>query len=100
MPIWAQQTITILVSVLACSGFWSFIQRLMDKKSVQTKMLLGIAHDRIMYLGMRYIEKGFVTRDEYENLYTYLYVPYKKLGGNGACERVMEEVKRLPIKNS
>ena len=63
-------------------------------------MLLGIAHDRIMYLGMKYIERGFITKDEYENLDVYLYSPYKKLGGNGACERVIDEVKRLPIRNS
>ena len=35
---------------------------------------------------------------EYDNLYNYLYKPYKSLGGNGSAERIMEEVKKLPIK--
>ena len=37
--------------------------------------------------------------DEYENLNTYLYEPYKKLGGNGSALRVMQEVNKLPIRN-
>jgi hypothetical protein len=61
-------------------------------------MLIGLGHDRIMFLGMKYIERGFITQDEYENLYDYLYKPYKKLGGNGSAERVMKEVDKLPIK--
>ena len=36
--------------------------------------------------------------DEYDNLKNYLYEPYKKLGGNGTAERVMDEVDKLPIK--
>ena len=55
--------------------------------------------DRIMYLGMRYIDRGWITQDEYENLNTYLYEPYKKLGGNGSALRVMQEVNKLPIRN-
>ena len=62
-------------------------------------MLIGLGHDRIMYLGMRYIERGWITQDEYENLNTYLYEPYKKLGGNGSALRVMQEVNKLPIRN-
>lgn len=34
-----------------------------------------------------------------ENLNTYLYEPYKKLGGNGSALRVMQEVNKLPIRN-
>ena len=35
--------------------------------------------------------------DEYDNLKNYLYEPYKKLGGNGTAERVMDEIDKLPI---
>lgn len=52
-----------------------------------------------MYLGMRYIDRGWITQDEYENLNTYLYEPYMKLGGNGSALRVMQEVNKLPIRN-
>lgn len=69
-----------------------------EKNDVKTKMLVGLAHDRITYLGMKYIERGWISQDEYENLYNYLYSPYKELGGNGSAERVMNEVKKLEIR--
>lgn len=70
------------------------------KKDVKTEMLVGLAHDRILFLGMHYVDRGFITQDEYENLHDYLYVPYEKLGGNGSAKRVMQEVDKLPIKKS
>ena len=65
----------------------------------QSKLLLGLAHDRIVYLGCCYIERGYITKDEYENLHDYLYTPYKALGGNGSAEHIMDEVEDLPIRN-
>lgn len=62
-------------------------------------MLVGLAHDRIIELGLIYIERGYVTKDEYENLHDYLFVPYEKLGGNGSAKKVMVEVDKLPIHN-
>lgn len=95
-----QIIITIASSVLASSAFWAFVTKRLDKKDVRNKMLVGLAHDRIMYLGMIYIERGWITQDEYENLHDYLYVPYEKMGGNGSAKRVMEEVDKLPIHKS
>lgn len=63
----------------------------------QSAMLLGLGHDRIVYLGASYLERGYITQDEYENLHDYLYEPYLKLGGNGTAKKVMAEVERLPL---
>ena len=63
----------------------------------QSAMLLGLGHDRIVYLGSCYVERGYITQDEYENLHDYLYVPYAENGGNGSAKRVMESVKQLPM---
>lgn len=71
-----------------------------ERNDVKTEMLIGLAHDRIMYLGMGYIERGWITQDEYENLYEYLYKPYEKMGGNGSAKRVMGEVDKLPIRKA
>ena len=60
-------------------------------------MLVGLAHDRIIHLGMAYVERGYITQDEYENLRVYLYEPYEKMGGNGSARRVMLEVDKLPV---
>lgn len=91
--------LTIIGSVIASSGFWAYIQRKNDKKDVKTEMLIGLGHDRIMYLGMSYIERGYITKDEYENLVDYLWKPYSKLGGNGSAERIIKEVMKLEIRN-
>ena len=100
MESWMQTALTVVCAVIASSGFWAYIQKRSEKKDVKTQMLVGLAHDRILFLGMNYIERGSITRDEYENLYEYLYRPYEKMGGNGSAKRVMQEVNKLPIHNS
>lgn len=96
-----QTLVTILCSIIASSGLWAYISKKTDKKDVRTQMLIGLAHDRILSLGMQYLERGdWITRDEYENLHDYLYVPYEKMGGNGSAHRVMLEVdNKLKIVN-
>lgn len=89
--------VAVLLTLIASSGFWAFITTLINKKSARNKMLLGLGHDRIMYLGMKYVEKGEISQSEYENLTKYLYEPYKKMGGNGTAERLMQEVNHLRI---
>ena len=125
MEPWLQTLLTILGTILASSGFWAYIQERSKRKAaenkqnnLETQMLIGlahaenkqkqnigrsiasVAHDRIIYLGMVYIERGYITQDEYENLYEYLYKPYKKLGGNGSAKRIMTEVDQLAIHKS
>lgn len=98
MNTWMQTAITIVCSVIASSGFWAFLQKIADRKDVKTQMLIGLAHDRIIFLGMSYIERGWITKDEYENLHDYLYKPYEAMNGNGSGKRVMDEVKKLPLR--
>ena len=100
MDPWMQTILTIIGSVVASSGFWAYMTKRSDRKDAKTEMLIGLGHDRIMYLGMTYIERGYITQDEYENLHDYLYKPYAKMGGNGSAERVMNEVRKLPIHKS
>ena len=97
IEIGSQMLVTIVCATLASSGFWAYMTKRAEKKDVKTEMLIGLGHDRIMYLGMGYIERGYITSDEYENLYEYLYKPYEKMGGNGSAKRIMKEVEKLPI---
>lgn len=94
---WVQLIATVVCSVLASSGLWAYITKRMEKKDAKTELLIGIAHDRIIFLGMSYISRGYITQEEYENLHEYLFGPYTKAGGNGSAERVMKEVEKLPI---
>lgn len=93
-----QILITVVCSVLASSGLWSYIQARRDKKDAKTQMILGLGHDRIVSQGMEYIKRGWITQDEYENLHDYLYLPYEKMGGNGSAKKIMKEVEKLPIR--
>lgn len=97
---WFQMLMTIIASVFASSGFWAWLQYRSNKKDDKTQMLIGLAHDRIIFLGLKYIERGYITHDEYENLRTYLFEPYKKLGGNGSAEKVMKEVEKLELQQA
>lgn len=94
----------ILIAVFASTGFWGLItvvvQRVLERKSDNAMMMRGLGHDRICSLGEHYIKRGYITRDEYENLVDYLYIPYKGLKGNGTAEKIISEVKQLPLTDS
>lgn len=98
MDVWTQVAVPLVVAVLTSSGLWAVVAKRVDKGDAQRKMLVGLAHDRIIHLGMVYVDRGCITQDEYENLNDYLYTPYEKMGGNGSAKRVMEEVRKLPIR--
>lgn len=100
-----QMLTTILISVIAIfasSGFWAFLTSVFvnrkEKKSGQNQMLLGLAHDRIYALCKKYVKRGWLTTEEYDNL-QYLYQPYLQMGGNGTGKKLMGEVEKLPIKS-
>lgn len=95
---WLNLVVTVLCSLFASSGLWAFLQARWQKKNDQNDLLIGLAHDRIWELGSRYLERGFIYVDEYDNLYKYLYVPYKNRGGNGTAKLIMERVQKLEVK--
>ena len=96
--------VSIVVAVFASSGFWAFllalIQKKMERKDAKTQMILGLGHDRIKVLAEKYIAQGWITSDDYEDLEKYLYRPYRKMGGNGTAEKLMTDVKKLPIRKT
>lgn len=92
-----QIIISVIASVGASSGFWAWFSKKSDKKSATTQLLLGLAYDRIITLGMAHIQRGWITKDEYDDFVKYLYAPYKEFGGNGLSEKIMGEVSKLPF---
>jgi hypothetical protein len=98
MESWVQIVLVAVGSILASSGFWSYILRKDQSKDAITRLMMGMAYDYITSRGIGYIERGWIAMDELEELSNYYYEPYKSLGGNGVAERVMGEVKRLPIR--
>lgn len=59
----------------------------------------AISHDKIYKLTDEYIDRGWVTLDELDNL-EYLYTAYRTLGGNGTGEKRYNRVQALPVKTS
>lgn len=94
--------VAIFASIMASGGFWAFLQAKVasaKKQSAATeKVLLGVAHELIMTRAKDYIARGWITTDEYEDLYKYLIEPYRDLGGNGIIENLIRQINNLPIK--
>lgn len=91
----------MVLAIFASTGFWSFAQvvykKKTEKKSASARMLRGLAFDRMVYLGGKYIEQGHISKEDYTNFYTYLYEPYKALGGDGVVDKIMAELNKLKI---
>jgi hypothetical protein len=92
----------LILAIFGCTGFWTFLNNYVQSKSVakttERKALLGLLHENLVTKCSEYIERGHITKDEYEDLRRYIYEPYAALGGNGTGERLMGEVNKLPIK--
>ena len=91
--------ITIVISVVASTGFWSYVMKRTDRKNDKLELLKGLAHDRIIHVGTNYINRGWLTYSEYEDFMNYLYLPYTKFGGNGLATKIVRDVKRLPMRS-
>ena len=111
MAPWIQTVLAVFTSVMASSGLWAYllgrreqkqkkIEKEEEKNSAKNKMILGLGHDRIVWLCLKYVERGWITKDEFEDLNEYLYKPYREMGGNGTAERLMAEVRELPVKRT
>ena len=47
---------------------------------------------------MQYIERGWITQDEYENLHDYLYIPYTDVADDiRSVNKLMKDVDNLPV---
>ena len=101
--------ITVLTSVLASSGMWSVILYVLQKKhdkrkdlTAESRMLRALAHDRLYYLGNKILRdyasgrRKYISADDYDN-YRVLYEGYRDLHGNGTCEKLWNEINKLPI---
>jgi hypothetical protein len=94
---WLVILIAVLTSFAASSGFWAYLASRRQGNNATTRLLMGLAHDKITSNGLHFIQRGYITNDEFEDLRKYLYEPYLELGGNGSVERIMQEISKLPL---
>lgn len=92
--------IAVISGVFGLSNLVMFLIQRHDKNknNPESNMILGLGHDIIITKGEQYIHRGWLTRDEYENLNDYLYKPYLEMGGNGTAQKIMKEVDKLPLR--
>lgn len=94
----AQIILTIITALLASSGLWAFLSSRLERNSAERELIVGIGHIEIVFFGMQFLERGWITRDEYDTMQE-LYKPYIKLGGNGSGTKIMKEIEKLPIRD-
>lgn len=59
--------------------------------------VLALLHDRLYSLSRFYIDRGWITIQDLDNL-EYLYTAYHALGGNGTGTELFMRCKALPIR--
>ena len=96
-------TMTILLAVLSSSALASLISGIFTllsaKQKKNSRVEAGVRillYDRIKHLGTKYIERGYITDDEYEDLIKMHSVYHNSLHGNGFLDDIMERVQKLP----
>ena len=60
MSQYVQMFFTILTSLIASTGFWTFLYKVKSNNSKENAMLIGLGHDRIITLGMEYLKRGYI----------------------------------------
>jgi len=99
--------VTALISAFSSSGVMSLVIYLLQrrdrrrekeeaKESAQSKMLVALGHDKIIYLSGKYVRRGCITVKEKGNL-EMLAQPYFEAGGNGDGKIGYEACQKLKI---
>ena len=93
----------ILIAALSSSALAAVISGVFTLLLARQKKNNGIEagvrillYDRIKDRGNHFIERGYVPRDEYEDLIKMHEVYHTALDGNGYLDNLMLEVNRLP----
>ena len=94
---WVQMSVTIFCTMLTSSGLWAFVASKQKVNDASSRLMLGLAHEAIVSQGVRYINRGYITFDEYEDFMKYLCEPYATFGGNGLAEKIIDQVKKLDV---
>lgn len=86
----------LLSAVFGAPGMWALVKTRADRNSNVVKLVLSTTRNQLVTLGRKYLERGYITMDEYEE-YEAEYQVYSALGGNGLAHRIFEQVDDLPM---
>lgn len=85
-----------ITALLGGSGIWAWAKAKGERNDTEDKLLLHVAKNQLVYQGRKYLKRGYITMDEYEE-YEDNYKLYSGLGGNGLARRIFEQVDELPM---
>lgn len=86
----------VVTTLLGGSGIWAWMKTRTERNNSEDKLLLQVARNQLVSQGRFYLNRGYITMDEYEE-YESEYAIYSRLGGNGLARRVFKQVDELPI---
>lgn len=92
----AEFTNPLITTVLSGPGIWAWAKTRTQRNDDEDKLLLQVAKSQLVSQGREYLNRGYITMDEYEE-YESEYKVYSDLGGNGLARRIFEQVDDLPM---
>lgn len=92
----AEMANPLISALFGAPGMWAFVKSKTDHNNNAAKLLLSVSRTQIISLGREYIDRGYITMDEYEEFESE-YQIYSALGGNGLARRIFEQVDDLPM---
>ena len=96
---WIEVMATIAGSVFASSGLWTLILYKAKQKDTGLLMTRGMAHYQIIEEGQKFIDRGWITHEEYDDFMKYLANPYLESGSNGLAKKMIDDISDLPFKS-
>lgn len=96
---------TVLVAIVSSSAFATLLSfctqlirdRMKNKHGVAAGVKI-ILYDRIKWMGNKYLDRGYITSEELEDLVEMHRIYHDELIGNGFLDEIMKKVKALPLK--
>ena len=92
---WIEELFAAIIALVT----WLVRQTKVKKKEykVLKEGILALLHDRLYMACSFFLNRGYCTVDDRENL-ECMFRPYKDLGGNGTGEDLFNKCMKLPLK--
>lgn len=91
-----QMIVTIVVAVIASTGFWTFLQKVISKPRALDRLVLALTQERFVCFAQKSIDQGNITRQDYKILMD-IFKPYKEADGDGLVDKYWAEINKLPL---
>jgi hypothetical protein len=79
------------------SGIFAMVNNRRHKKTALEDGVQVLLYDRLKYLAKHYIGEGSIAPEDLEDIIS-MHDKYHNLRGNGFLDKLMNQVKALPIK--